>query len=165
MDRDTGTWTAHSLPVAAAAGFTTALTAAHQSPPDDLTRLFFQPASSNVVYQLDGTSTTDAGAAMSARWRSGFWNPGQPGAESVVREWIIDGSGTVSLKTAVNDGITLGSAASVSLGTAPAVAQGRDRRSVRGRNVSLEISGTAPWSVSRMIANLRGQRNAGLKAS
>lgn len=127
--------------------------------------LYFSYASGTFdVGYLNPAATTDGGSAISAKWRSGFWNPAQPAAESVIREWLLDGSGTVNFKTSVNDG-SLGSAASLTLGTSPAVAQSRDRRAVRGRNVSFEISGTAPWSVSRVVANMRGQRNAGLKAT
>lgn len=104
------------------------------------------------------------GSAIAASYRAGFWNPGKPGAESTVREWLIDGTGTVTVKTAVNDAITLGAGATVTLGTAPQVAQGRDRRAVRGRNVSVEFSGVAPWSISRVIGNVRGQAGPGLKS-
>jgi hypothetical protein len=127
--------------------------------------MFANPSSTYRIQLISGASTTDNGTSIAASYRWGFWNPGQPSAESVVREWLLDGAGTVNVKTAVNDTSTLGSSASVTLGTAPAIVQGRDRRAVRGRNVSAEISGTAPWTVSRVTANLRGQRNAGLKAT
>lgn len=109
--------------------------------------------------------TGAAASNITGNYRTGYWNPGQPGAEAIVREWLVDGAGSVTFKTAVNDTVTLGSGATVTLGTYPATTQGRDRRSVRGRNVSFDVSGTGPWSVSRVVANLRGQRNAGLKAT
>lgn len=128
------------------------------------TPFFSYSSGANNIGKFTSASTTDAGTAISWRYRTGFLNPGQPAAESVVREFAIDGTGTVNVKTAYNDG-SLGSSASVALGTSPAIAQGRDRRAVRGRNVSLELSGTSAASVSRVIANVRGQRNAGLKAT
>lgn len=119
----------------------------------------------NHIGRMTYTATTDAGVAMASRYRTGFWNPGQPGAESWVRECLIDGTGTVTVKTAVNDAATLGSGQAVTLGTSPAVAQGRDRRGLRGRNLSYEFSGTALWSISRVVPLVWGQRTAGLRAT
>jgi len=114
----------------------------------------------------DPTATSDDGTAIVSRYRSGFWNPGQPGTESVVREWLLDGTGTVNFQTAVNDAVTLGSAASVALGTSPAVAQGRDRRAVKGRNVSFQVgAASGAWSLSRVVANVAGSKGAGEKSS
>jgi hypothetical protein len=120
-------------------------------------------SSGATVYQMRPSDTTDAGSAIAWRYRTGFMDLGAPGAEKVVREWLLDGSGSVTVKAAVNDG-SLGSGASVTLGTAPAAAQGRDRRSVRGRNVSLELSGSGVASVSRVLANVSAQRTGALKA-
>lgn len=117
------------------------------------------------IRQFDDTMTTDGGGPISASYRTGFWSPGRPGTEATVREWLIDGTGTVTIKTAVNDNATLGPGVAVPLGTAPQVAQGRDRRAVRGRNVSVDISGTAPWSVSRITANVSGESEPGAKSS
>lgn len=110
------------------------------------------------------TYSTDAGTGISARYRTGYWNPGAPGAESWVREVLLDGTGSVTVKTAVNDAAALGSGQAVTLGTAPALAQGRDRRGLRGRTVSYEFSGTAPWSLSRVEPILWGQRQTGEQA-
>jgi hypothetical protein len=112
------------------------------------------------------TYTTDAGTAIATRYRTGFWNPGDPGAEAWVREILLDGVGTVTVKSAVNDAATLGSGAAVTLGTSPAVARGRDRRGLRARSISYELSGTAaPWSVSHVEPLVWGQRTAGMQAS
>jgi hypothetical protein len=129
------------------------------------TLMFGTPAATFRIGKFD-SSTSDNGTAIASRYRTAFWNPGQAGGESVIREWLFDGYGTVDVKTAANDSSTLGAAASVALGTSPAIAQGRDRRACRGRNFSLEISASSgAWSLSRAIANVRGQRNAGLKAT
>jgi hypothetical protein len=111
------------------------------------------------------TYSQDAGAAIPWRYRTGFWNPGAAGAESWVREILLDGSGTVTVKSAVNDAATLGTGQAVTLGTAPAITQGRDRRGLRGRNVSYEFSGTAPARVSRVEPIVWGQRTAGEQAA
>ena len=118
------------------------------------------------ISYLNPSATSDNGTAIVSRYRSGFWNPGQPGAEAVVREWLLDGTGTVNFQTAVNDAVTLGSAASVALGTSPAVAQGRDRRAVKGRNVSFQVGASSgAWSLSRVVANVAGSKGAGEKSS
>lgn len=107
------------------------------------------------------TSPT-ASMANSSYYRAGFVNPGKPGVESVIREWLIDGTGTITLKTAVDDTATLSSGNSVTLGTSPAVARGRNRTAIKGTNFSYQIgAGSGSWSVSRLIGNLRGQRETG----
>jgi hypothetical protein len=128
--------------------------------------LFSLASGSNDIVRMGqpGTYTTDAGASFTGRYRTGYWNPGAPGAESWVREVLLDGTGAVIVKTAVNDAVTLGTGQAVTLGTAPAIAQGRDRRGLRGRTVSYEFSGTAPWSLSRVQPILWGQRTTGEKA-
>jgi hypothetical protein len=157
---ENGQWSLWDIPAADMAVW-------KQSNTNDL--MFAYASGTNDIGQFStvpGTYTTDAGTAITSRYRTGFWNPGQPGAESITREFILEGTGTVNVKTAVNDAATLGSSASVALGTAPAVGDGRDRRSVKGRNLSIELSSSSgAWSASRVIANVRGQRNAGLKAA
>lgn len=162
MDRDTRQWTAITAPIVGAAAWNPSSAG---RVPSDMDNMFFTTTAATNLFRMSSASTTDNGSAISARWRSGFWNPGQAGAESIVHEWLFDGTGVVSVKAAVNDSATLGSAVSVTLGTSPAVAQGRDVRAVRGRNVSLELSGAAPWSVSRVVANVWGQNDPGLKSS
>lgn len=119
------------------------------------------------VYLTSPTATTDAGVAIASRYRTGFMDLGTPEVEKTVREMILDGTGTVTLKTAVNDAATLGTGESVAMGSSPAVAQGRSRTAgnVRGRNMSVEVAGTAWWSLSRLTANVRGQRAAGEKST
>lgn len=118
------------------------------------------------VTQMSPTATSDNSAAIASWYRSGFWNPGPPGTEANIREWLLDGVGAVTFKTAVNDVATLGSGATVTLGTSPAIAQGRDRRAVRGRDVSFEISATSGvWSVSRVIAEVAGTKGTGEKST
>lgn len=119
------------------------------------------------VYLTSLTATTDAGSAITSRYRTGFMDLGTPEIEKTVREMILDGTGTITLKAAVNDAVALGTGESVALGTSPAVAQGRSRTAgnVRGRNVSVEASATGAWALSRLTANVRGQRAAGEKSA
>jgi hypothetical protein len=150
------TWTYWNVPASAMASWSDA-TAGD-------TLMFGTPAATFRIGKFDG-STSDSGTVIASRYRTGFWNPGAPGAESVVHSWLFDGYGAVNIKTAVNDSATLSAAATVTLGTSPAVTQSRDRRSCRGRNFSLELSASSgDWSVSRVTALVRGQRSPGLSA-
>lgn len=117
------------------------------------------------LLRLTPIASTDNGVAFTASYRMGFWSPGDPGAESWIRECLLDGVGTVTVKTAVNDAIALGAGQAVTLGVSPAVARGRDRRGLRGRNISYEFSGTAPWSLSRVTAIAWSQRSPGMTAA
>jgi hypothetical protein len=119
------------------------------------------------VRRVTYTATQDVGVAIDGRYRTGFWNAGEAGREAIVREWLFDGTGTLEVHTATNDSAIFGPVfnASVPLGVSPAVAQGRDRNAVKGRNVSLGWSSLFPWSVSRITANVRGQSAAGAKSS
>ncbi len=119
------------------------------------------------IMRMSPTAITDNGTAIAAKWRSGGWSPAEPGGEAVVREWLVDGWGTVNFQVAVSDASSLGSSAALTLGTAPAFAQSRDRRASRGRNFSFQVSSgnSAPWFVERVIANVRSVRGAGLRAT
>jgi hypothetical protein len=129
-------------------------------------RFVFVNTASTAVTVMQPGQTSDNGTAIASLYRTGFYNPGQPGSESTIREFLLDGTGTVNFANAVNDNVTLGSSVSLALGTAPQVAQNRDRRSVRGRNVSWQVSASSGlWSVSRMTENVRGQLQVGLKTS
>lgn len=129
-------------------------------------RLFFTYAqgANHLGQYAQNAYTTDAGTAISWRHRSGFNDLGTPDSEKVIREWLLDGTGSVTFKTAVNDSASLSAGVTVALGTAPAVAQGRDRTAVRGRNFSVEVSGTTPGSLSRLTANVREQRAPGVRS-
>jgi hypothetical protein len=153
LDRDSGQWTAHDLPMLVATGF------------DGNRRLLFSDGTDSVMEMRPGLDDDD-GTPIDARWRTGFVDPGSPGAESVVRELLVDGFGTVAVRVAVNDAVSLGASESLTLGTAPGVAQGRSRTAgnARGRNVSVELSGSAPWQVSRMVVNVAGSSASGKKS-
>jgi hypothetical protein len=116
-------------------------------------------AAGSKVFSFSPTATSDDGTAITSSYRTGFWTPAvgtvrASDDQRQVRCWKLDGVGAVSLKTAMNDSTTLGSAATVTMGTSPAVARGQDWRGVVGRNFSVELSSTAAWSVSRMLAGV-----------
>jgi hypothetical protein len=110
------------------------------------------------LLRLTPSETTDNGAPITGRYRSGFWTPtaGNPRVDGKywLHDWYFDGTGVVTQRAAVSDNVALGNAATVTMGTAPAVARGYARNSAHGTNFSLELSGTAPWSVSKAGARV-----------
>jgi hypothetical protein len=122
----------------------------------------YASTSTTSILRLDPTATSDNGTSITSYYRSGFSDFGGPGRESYIREFLLDGVGTVDFKTAVDDSATLSSADSITLGTSPAIARGRSRTAVRGTNVSFYLGATSGvWQVARVIANIRGRRDAG----
>jgi hypothetical protein len=138
--------------------------------------------SSNQVLYFDETALTDNGTVFQAWYRSGFWNPGKPGSETVIREWLVDGKGTVGFRVGVNDSLNTNPLKTLTLGTADSIVSGnaipgtvgqdRDRRAVRGRNFFVEfftpIAGFgppyAPWQISRLTALVRIQSQPGAES-
>lgn len=122
-------------------------------------------------YKLDASVTTDDGTAITSRYRSGFYAPlGDPSQECTVRESIIDGIGTPSFSVSRDFGAvptTAGGAkTAVTLGTSPAIAQGRHRVSQRGRRFSYQIEATSgAWRVESITQLLTGFRQKGLKTT
>lgn len=109
--------------------------------------------------------TTDDNAAIASRYRTGFLDLGTPGSEKVVREWLLEGSGDVTFKTAVNDSAALSAGVPISLGFSPAVARGTDRTDVLGRNFSLEVGASSgAWSLSRLSAAGIYERSPGMRS-
>lgn len=159
LHRPSGQWTAWSINAGALCGQTAG--AGEIAYVKRGTRELYRIARDQTVDQ-DNTGAT---SPVTARWRSGFWNPGQPGSEAWVREWLLDGSGAITVKTSVNDAVTLGTGAVTTLGAWPTIAQGRDRRGLRGRDVSVELSGPMPWLASRAVANVWSQTAPGMRAA
>lgn len=115
---------------------------------------------------VDTTSTTDNGSAIDSYYATGFSDLGAPMTEKVVREVLLDGTGSVGISMAVGDSASYDAAGTVTLGTSPAVGNGRRRSAQKGRNFSLklaDVSGGA-WSVSRVVAHVMGERPPSLKS-
>jgi hypothetical protein len=110
--------------------------------------------------------TDDNGTAISSRYRTGFLDFGYPGQEKRIRSLNLTGTGTVNVKVATNDAITLGTGTAVTLGTSPAVAEGYYNGPGKARNFSIEVSSTtAQWSLSSLTANIAAVRQSGLRAA
>lgn len=135
------------------------------------TFLYTQP------YVSGTTTTTDDGTPITSRYRSGFYTPlDDPARECTVRESILDGIGTPTFSVSRDFASTLpatggGAKGTVTLGTSPAIAQGRHRVSQRGRRFSYQIESStageaAPaWRVESITQNLTGFRETGLKTT
>lgn len=116
----------------------------------------------------DGQQTTDAGTAIAAHYRLGFADLGAQMTEKVLREIVVDGSGSVGVSVAVNDSVTLDTATTLTLGTAPSggnvptVANARHRKAYRGRNFSVKLSSVSggAWVCRRLSAFVRDERSA-----
>lgn len=105
--------------------------------------------------------STDNGAAISSRHRSGFTDIGTPADVKVVREWLFDGTGNIGVSVATNMG-ALDTPTTVALGASPAVAQGRLRQSYRGREFSVQVASVdGDWTVNRVTANVREDSGSG----
>jgi hypothetical protein len=119
----------------------------------------------NTVYHQTPSATTDAGSAITSRHRFGFYDGGVPEQEKWLRQMMLSGTGTVSVKTAVNDATTLSAATSVAMGTSPAVGTGRWSAGTRGRNISVEVSASSAWSLSHLSMDIQGIRAPGVRAA
>jgi len=131
-------------------------------------------ATSTAISYLDSAASSDLGVAFTSRYRSAFqsfdWRgrnlrSGIHNVEKIVRESMVDGSGTVgyTLSNQWTQPASLPASRTLTLGTAPQVKQARDRTAVKGREFSYQLSGTAPWSVEKVTLALHGYEEAGLK--
>jgi hypothetical protein len=155
-DPTTGFWTYWNVP---AAGMTS------WAPNSDTKeRLFFSLASGeNRVAYVTPDVTTDLGTAITSRYRSGLDDLNVPAAEKDVTGALVWGTGSPTFKYARNWN-ALGTGATLTLGTSPAVAAALARNNPRpAQLLSFELSATSPWAVHRLDYYVRGQRPVGLR--
>lgn len=159
-----GQWSLHNFPMG--------LSASVRRSTDTVDELYFNGGTTGFVaaagklLRLTKTATDDAGTAIASRYRTGFMDLGVPEQEKWLRSMMLSGTGTVNVKTAVNDAATLSSAVSVAMGTSPAVGTGRWGAGTRGRNISVDISATSgQWSLSHLSLDIGATRPAGVRAA
>lgn len=157
FDIPTGQWMPWNLP---AAGF------ASLPGVDSTYGLFFSYASgTNHVGRItdDGQSaaTTDNAAAITSRYRTGFYDLGVQG-EKRTRQMTVWGAGTTSLKLSRDYG-ALDTARPLVLGTVSAPDRATANCAKDGALFSHEFSGTGAWWVHRAAMEFMPRRPPGSK--
>lgn len=158
LDTESDKWTYWEVPISG-------LVLAGMSGPYTYTdeRVLFAARNAKVIYGTSPVATADNGVAIESYYRTGFKDLANPGTKVVVREFMVEGYGSPTLKTATDNSKTLSAGGSLTLGTYPAIATARDRRAVKGENLSLQIGkSSGAWSCSRIIAHVRNRRQVGL---
>lgn len=114
------------------------------------------------VKRLDEALTTDAGSGITWLYQTGFSDFGTPDVKKLrqVRLW---GYGAVSTGVFEDYGTSdpLSRTATVTLGTSPAIAEGRLQKSYESALMSLRLSGTAVAQVNRAVLDLDGVKGSG----
>lgn len=134
------------------------------------TLIFTRPGSSSINYFIHtvnnaDTVTQDFGTTnISARYRLGWNDFGQPGVEKELRDTVVHGFGSVGVSW-LRDYAAAGTSSSLTLGSysgfLPALAH--TRRAEQGALFSLDLANTsgAFFDVHRVEAFMREQRGAG----
>lgn len=128
---------------------------------DSMYMMVYDALGANHISYFDPDVATDAvGAttqAITAYYYTGYQQASPAGSEGVMREVLLDGTGTVTCNLNV-DG-TDQTSASV---TPTAATIGRYRKAARGRMFQLKLSSTSgAWSLSRVVGNVQPGRNVG----
>jgi hypothetical protein len=155
FDTETGHWSYWNIPA----------TVVLQYYPSNVDALLFADGGTT-LFKMGSAYSTDNGTAISSKYRTGFLDFGAPEQEKWIRQMMLSGTGTVNVKTAVNDAVTLSSATSVAMGTSPAVGTGRWSAGTRGRNISVDVSATSgAWSLSHLSLDVAATRAPGVRAA
>lgn len=121
-------------------------------------------ASGASIYSLSSTATADDATAITSNYQYGFFNMGSQ-AQKRVRQSHLWGSGAPTWSLFTDYGTTDSRAASVTLGTSPAIAEGYDRQARRGKLFSFKLSATSPWVVTRLVLDVAAPRDEALKGA
>jgi hypothetical protein len=124
---------------------------------------FSYATGSNHLGRQSTSFTNDDGSNISGFWRSGFNDLGVVD-QKVLRETVLFGTGSVGYSVATDYGDP-DTAATVTLGTSPDVAESRDRVARRGRLFSFKLASVSGgvWTVHRVTHHLRDSRGTGEK--
>lgn len=125
--------------------------------------VYFANQTSVQICMLSSTATTDSGAAISSRYRTGFGELVQ-GRQSTMRELVLEGSGSVGVSVADDMAASVPTATTVAISST--TARGRFRKAVRGRTFSISLASVSggAWTVNRMTPLVRGPRYPGSDA-
>jgi hypothetical protein len=145
-DRDLDTWSWWNLTVSA-------LGSLPRSNTSSQLQLTFGFTNQRTLRVMGPGLTDDSGAAIVSRYRLPFETYGNPG-EKRIRETIVEGTGTPTVQWSRDWGSPV-TGSTVTLGTSPAVAVGRQRLAIRGRAFSLQLgAASGAWAVNRVQPNI-----------
>lgn len=132
-------------------------------PYDDLH--FGGGTASNLVYKFSPSVSTDAGSNISSYYRSGFNDFGRE-EEKTLAETQLWGTGSVGFAWSRDFG-SLDTPATVTLGSDPAIANGRSLMDKTGTLMSYQLSSVSggAWAVHRVSPYLREEESPGSKRS
>lgn len=143
-DTRLGFWTIWSFanPLLAVTGFATS---------DRGVESVFMSNAGAHLYKLTDGQTSDAGTAITARWKSGVYELGPTGKTAFTRWTRLWGMGSPTVSVFPDRATSDARAAAVTLGTDPAVAEEFHQQSYKGELFAHQFSSTSgAWSVSRV---------------
>lgn len=123
---------------------------------------WFGEHSSKKVVKLDSSVAADQGAAVSWSYSSGAYDVSTNNRVAMTLESALWGSGSVTLKVA-NDHGSFDTGSSVTLGTAPAVAEGWQQIDREGVYWQHQLSGSAAAVVNRLAHYVSSVKPAGVQ--
>lgn len=155
-DKATGQWSAYGVQASAVASIAATPRTA-----------WMMDASAKRLTKLDPTTSTDLGNAISWSYTSGLYSPaGDPGRVAISLESQLVGSGTATLQVATTGGAMSSSGSfdtgsAVTLGTAPAIAEGWQQLDREGAWWQHKLSGTGAATVSALTHYLNFVKPSG----
>lgn len=168
-DTATQTWTVWNITTSALCAMqpiaTKAIIDAGVTYPEGL--LLARPSAKDVV-RMSASSTTDAGSAISWSYTSGMYAPaGAGGQVAISLESQLVGSGSATLQVATTGGVSSSSGAfdtgsSVTLGTAPALAEGWQQIDREGAWWQHKLSGSGAATVAGLSHYMQAVKPAGV---
>lgn len=146
-EKATDQWSVYGIQASAIASSSMLVTAGSAS---TLRAAWIVDGSSKRLTQLDPQYTTDLGSTISCSWTSGRYPLADPGRVAVTLESSVVGSGTVSLRNTTDTYGADASATSMTLGVAPATAEGWHQVDNEGTVWSHTLSWSGSASVNRL---------------
>lgn len=128
---------------------------------NDSELMFGYATGTNDVGRLSRAQTTDAGAAIAWSHKSGLYDLSGGNRVAITLESAVWGSGSASLQVA-NDHGSFDTGSSLTLGTAPAVAQAWQQIDREGTMWQHKLSGSGVANVNRLVHYVSFVKPAGI---
>jgi hypothetical protein len=129
--------------------------------PTEKPRSFYFIDGTGKACEAGDTFTDDDGTAIAWSYTSGATDLGYPGQVKITQESKLVGSGSVALQVA-NDYGSFDTGSTVTLGTAPAVADGWQQIDREGTLWQYKLSGSGPARVDRLLHYVRFVKPVGI---